>query len=246
MFISYLYMFQATVCLSSGEITAFMRHLVLIIVYGWPSGMQEHMLLHTRQSPIRNNNLCDTWYLLFCMDDCLFAGAYAPAHQTVTHTGSCIPESHPYRIPIYATLGTCYSVWMTVWYEGAYAPAYQTVTHTGSCIPESHPYTIPIYATLGTCYSLRMTVWYAGAYAPAYQTVTHTGSCIPESHPYRIRIYATLSTCYSVWTTGMQEHMLLHTRQLFIQNNKYQVSHKYSFFLLMMGTLSPEICREKK
>jgi len=31
---------------------------------------------------------------------------------------------------VYATLGTCYSVWMTVWYAGAYAPAYQTVIHT--------------------------------------------------------------------------------------------------------------------
>ena len=28
------------------------------------------------------------------------------------------------------TLGTCYSVWMTVWYAGAYAPAHQTVVHT--------------------------------------------------------------------------------------------------------------------
>ena len=27
---------------------------------------------------------------------------------------------------VFATLGTCYSVWMTVWYAGAYAPAYQT------------------------------------------------------------------------------------------------------------------------
>ena len=31
---------------------------------------------------------------------------------------------------VYATLGTCYSVWMIVWYAGAYAPAYQTVIHT--------------------------------------------------------------------------------------------------------------------
>ena len=30
---------------------------------------------------------------------------------------------------IYATLGTCYSVWMTVWYEPG-------------CIPDSHPYRI--------------------------------------------------------------------------------------------------------
>ena len=40
------------------------------------------------------------------------------------------------------TLGTYYSVWMTVWYAGAYAATYQT----------------------------GMTVWYAGACAPTYQT----------------------------------------------------------------------------
>ena len=36
---------------------------------------------------------------------------------------------------IYATLGTCYSVWMTVWYAGwnELIP---------SCIPESHPHGI--------------------------------------------------------------------------------------------------------
>jgi len=27
---------------------------------------------------------------------------------------------------VFATLGTCYSVWMTLWYD----PAYQTVIHT--------------------------------------------------------------------------------------------------------------------
>ena len=32
------------------------------------------------------------------------------------------------------------------------------------------------------------------------------------------------------WLSGMQEHMLLHTRQSSIQNNKCQVSHKYSCF----------------
>jgi len=32
---------------------------------------------------------------------------------------------------IYATLGTCYSIWMTVWYAG-YTP----------CIPDSHPHRI--------------------------------------------------------------------------------------------------------
>jgi len=33
-------MFRATVCLSSGETTIFMRHLVLVILYGRPSDMQ--------------------------------------------------------------------------------------------------------------------------------------------------------------------------------------------------------------
>jgi len=39
-------------CPSSGEITVFMRHLVFVIPCGWLSGMH-------------------TWYLLFCVDDCL-------------------------------------------------------------------------------------------------------------------------------------------------------------------------------
>jgi len=34
MFISFLYMFWATVCPSSGETTVFMQHLVLVILYG--------------------------------------------------------------------------------------------------------------------------------------------------------------------------------------------------------------------
>jgi len=33
----------------------FMRHLALVVLYSWLSGMQEHMLLHTRQSAIQNN-----------------------------------------------------------------------------------------------------------------------------------------------------------------------------------------------
>jgi len=34
MFISFLYLFRATLCPSSAEITVFMRHLVLVILYG--------------------------------------------------------------------------------------------------------------------------------------------------------------------------------------------------------------------
>jgi len=69
MFISFLYMFRTTMCPSSGETNVSMRHLVLAILYGWLSGMQEHMLLHTRQSSIQNSKyqvshryICFSWW----------------------------------------------------------------------------------------------------------------------------------------------------------------------------------------
>jgi len=57
-------------------------------------------------------------------------------------------------------------------------------------------------------------------------------------------IYATVGTCYSVWMSGMQGgmklHSTLHTRQSSIQNNKYQVSHKYSCFSWWWAHSSPK------
>jgi hypothetical protein len=49
MFISFLYVFRATVCPSSGETSVSMWHLVFVILCGWLSS------LHTRQSSIQNN-----------------------------------------------------------------------------------------------------------------------------------------------------------------------------------------------
>ena len=43
MFISFLYMFRATVCPSSGEITVSMRHLGLVTLYGLLSDIQDGM-----------------------------------------------------------------------------------------------------------------------------------------------------------------------------------------------------------
>jgi hypothetical protein len=43
MFISFLYMFRATLCPSSGEITVPMRHSVFITLCGWLSSMQGGM-----------------------------------------------------------------------------------------------------------------------------------------------------------------------------------------------------------
>ena len=83
-----LYMFRATMCPSSAETPVFMRHLVLVILYGWLSGMQgapcipdSHpcritstkcrtgCTLHTRQSSIQNNKYqvsykysCFSWW----------------------------------------------------------------------------------------------------------------------------------------------------------------------------------------
>jgi len=102
MFIPFLYMFRANMCPSSGETTVFMRHLVLVILCGWVSGMC------SRQSSTQKQVFCDTWYLFFCVDECLV----------------CVADSHPHRNKFSATLGTCYSVWMSVWY------VYQTVIHT--------------------------------------------------------------------------------------------------------------------
>jgi len=39
-------MFWATMCPSSGETTVFMRHLVLVILYGWLSGMHTSTKCH--------------------------------------------------------------------------------------------------------------------------------------------------------------------------------------------------------
>jgi hypothetical protein len=47
-----LYMFRATTCPSSGVTIVFMRHLVLVILCGWLSGI--HSTVHTRQSSVQN------------------------------------------------------------------------------------------------------------------------------------------------------------------------------------------------
>ena len=49
-FISILYMFRSATCPSSGELILSIRHLVYATLCRYPSGMQEHMLLHTRRA----------------------------------------------------------------------------------------------------------------------------------------------------------------------------------------------------
>jgi len=62
-------------------------------------------------------------------------------------------------------------------------------------------------------------------------------------------IYAIFGTCHSVWMIVWYagwNHSTLHTKQSSIQSDKYQVSYRYSFFHLLMGTYSSETCREEK
>jgi len=56
-------------CPSSGETTVFMRHLIIVFLYGWLSGMQGDSTLHTRQLSIQNNKYqvshkysCFSWW----------------------------------------------------------------------------------------------------------------------------------------------------------------------------------------
>jgi len=75
--------------------------------------MQEHMLL--LMVLVNKTTIVHKLFSVY-LSISTFSGEYVP----IIRRNSCV----------YATLGTCYSLWMTVWYAGAYAPAYQTVTHT--------------------------------------------------------------------------------------------------------------------
>jgi hypothetical protein len=54
-------MFRPPMCPSSGETAVFMLHLVLVILYGWLSGMQEHMLLSGWLSGMLEDMLLCGW-----------------------------------------------------------------------------------------------------------------------------------------------------------------------------------------
>jgi hypothetical protein len=64
MFISFLSIFRATVCPSSGETTVFMRHLVLVVLYGWLSGMQYGIPHVERINKNAKKNCAPSWLYL--------------------------------------------------------------------------------------------------------------------------------------------------------------------------------------
>jgi len=62
---------------------------------------------------VNKANLVHNLFLVYLSITTCFSGDYGP----IIRRNNCV----------YATLGTCNSVWMTVWYAGAYASAYQTL-----------------------------------------------------------------------------------------------------------------------
>ena len=155
-------MFRATMCPSSGETTVFMRYLVLVILCGWLSGMQEHsnyqvshkygcfscgwlvcrsiyscmtvlhMLLHTRQPSTQDNK-----YQVSHKYSCFSCGCLV-----CRSICSCTPDNHPHRIT-----STKYRINTVVspvddWYAGAYIPAWLCCICSRK--PDSHPHRITI------------------------------------------------------------------------------------------------------
>ena len=101
MFISFLYMFRANMFPSSGDTTVFIRHLALVILYGYAAahshGVQEHML---------RANMCPssgetTVFMRLLVLVILYGWLSGMQVHMFLHTRSmcsCIPDSHPYGI----------------------------------------------------------------------------------------------------------------------------------------------------
>jgi len=113
------HMLRHTSCIpDSHPVYATLGTLYYVCMFVWCAGAYGPVyLLHTRQS----SSLCVTCYLLFCVDDCLvlcenwyllFCVYGCLVCRSIC---SCIPPAYLLHTshPVYATLGTCYSVWMT-------------------------------------------------------------------------------------------------------------------------------------
>jgi len=94
MFISFLYMFRATMFPSSGETTVSMRHLVLVTLYGWLPGM------HTRNKHTKKN--CTPSWLYF-QDYGLILLYYSGCEQ---HK----PNFHIYSVKVSAMGPRCHTI----------------------------------------------------------------------------------------------------------------------------------------
>ena len=104
--------------------------------------------------------LCDTCYLLFCLDDCLVCRSMC----------SCIPDSHPQEKQLYLC-DTCYLL--------CCVDDCLVCMCICSCISDSHPQEKQLYLC-DTCYLLFC--------VDDCLVCMSICSCIPDSHPHRITI----------------------------------------------------------
>ena len=110
-----LYMFRAAMGSSSGETTVFLRHFALVILCGWLSGTQKHMLLHLYllnctcfgrlwvHHQEKQLCFCDTWCILYCVDDRLVIRT-----NSTLHTGQSSTQNNMYQV---SQKHNCFSWW---------------------------------------------------------------------------------------------------------------------------------------
>ena len=91
MFISILYLFQAAMCPSSGELIVPIRHLVYVTVYRWPFGVQVWMRLQTC-SPMCPSSGELTVSIRHLVYVALYRWPFGVQVQT------CTPNGHLYRV----------------------------------------------------------------------------------------------------------------------------------------------------
>ena len=108
---------------------------------------------------------CDTWYLLFCVHDCLVCTQYIYQSVHVSVDGAhrqerqlCFCDAWYLLFCVDDCLVCTQYIYQSLHVSGDYVPIFRR----DNCV----------FATHDTCYSVWMTVWYAG--------------CIPDSHPRRI------------------------------------------------------------
>jgi len=67
MFISFLHLFRATMCPSSEEVTVFIRQLVLVILYGWLTGMHTgHSSIQSDKYQVSHRHSYLSWWWAHC------------------------------------------------------------------------------------------------------------------------------------------------------------------------------------
>ena len=110
MFVSFLYVFRATICPSSGDstlVTCYSVWMTVWYVYFFSVPVSDNYVSIIRR------NICIYSTLVTCYS--MWMTVWYAYFFSVPVSGNYVSIIRR-NICIYSTLGTCYSVWMTVWY----------------------------------------------------------------------------------------------------------------------------------